>query len=85
MNYKVEFSSKALKDLRSIPRLYQGKIIDKSEGLAIDPHPTGSLKLKGLNEEFWRIRIGDYRVIYKVLETVQVVDIRRIGHRKNIY
>jgi mRNA interferase RelE/StbE len=85
MNYKVEFASKAIKDLRSIPRVYQGKIIDKAESLSNDPYPRGCLKLKGLQEEFWRVRVGDYRILYRVDDSVQIVDIRRIGHRKGIY
>ena len=85
MNYKVEFASRAIKDLRSIPRSYQGKIIDKAESLAENPYPRGCLKLKGLQEELWRIRVGDYRILYQVDDSVEVIDIRKIGHRKDIY
>jgi mRNA interferase RelE/StbE len=85
MNYKVEFASRAIKDLHSIPRTYQGKIIDKAESLSVNPYPRGCLKLKGLQEALWRIRVGDYRILYQVDETVEVVDVRRIGHRKDIY
>jgi mRNA-degrading endonuclease RelE of RelBE toxin-antitoxin system len=55
MNYKVEFASRAIKDLHSIPRTYQGKIIDKAESLSVNPYPRGCLKLKGLQEALWRI------------------------------
>jgi len=85
MNYRVEFASKAVKDLRSIPRAYQGKIINKAEALANDPYPRGCLKLKGPQEDFWRVRIGDYRILYQVDDSVKIIDIRRIGHRKGVY
>ncbi len=76
MNYKVEFVLRAIKDLRSIPREYQIRIIDKSEALSINPYPHGCLKLRGIKEEFWRIRVDD---------SIKIVEIRRIGHRKDIY
>ncbi|RLD21723.1 MAG: type II toxin-antitoxin system RelE/ParE family toxin [Bacteroidetes bacterium] len=85
MSYKVEFTLKAIKDLRSIPRGYQGRILDKAESLSDNPYPRGCLKLKGLQEEFWRIRVGDYRIIYQVDDAVEIIDIRRIGHRQGIY
>ncbi len=65
MNYKVEFAERAIKDLRTIPRNYQLKIIDKSESLGVDPYPRGCLKLKGVSEELWRVRVGDYRILYQ--------------------
>ncbi len=58
MNYNVVFASRAIKDLRSIPRDYQSRIIDKSEALSTDPYPQGCLKLKGIKEELWRIRVA---------------------------
>jgi mRNA interferase RelE/StbE len=85
MNYKVEFASRAVKDLHSIPRTYQGKIIAKAESLSKDPYPRGCLKLKGLKDEFWRVRVGDYRILYQVDDSIEIIDIRRIGHRKGIY
>ncbi len=84
-NYKVEFASKAVKDLRSIPRTDQGKIIDKAESLSENPYPRGCLKLKGLQEELWRIRVGNYRILYQVDESIEVVEIRRVGYQKDIY
>ena len=85
MSYKVAFASRAIKDLRSIPRGQQGKILDKAEDLSSNPYPRGCLKLKGTQEEFWRIRVGDYRILYQVDDFIEIIDIRRIGHRKNIY
>ena len=58
------------------------KAIDK---LADNPRPAGCKKLKGEKEYMWRIRVGDYRILYTIAEEVKVVDIRKIGHRKDIY
>jgi mRNA interferase RelE/StbE len=55
-----------------------GKAIDSLEE---SPHPPGCKKLKGANENLLRIRIGDYRVIYAVADDVQIVDVRKVGHR----
>lgn len=85
MSYKVEFTSRAIKDLHSITRVNQGKIIDKAESLSENPFPQGCLKLKGLREELWRVRVGDYRILYQVDQSVEIVDIRKVGHRKDIY
>ena len=85
MSYKVVFASRAVKDLRSLPRKSQEQIIEKAEDLSENPYPKGCLKLKGMKEEIWRIRIGDYRVLYAVDDSIEIVDIRRIGHRKDVY
>jgi mRNA interferase RelE/StbE len=53
--------------------------------LAENPRPAGVKKLKGNNEDLYRIRSGDYRVVYSIEDEIRVVDIRKIGHRKDIY
>jgi len=53
--------------------------------LAENPRPAGCKKLKGTHEDLWRIRIGNYRVIYTINDTIQIIDIQKIGHRKDIY
>jgi len=54
-------------------------------GLAENPRPSGVKKLKGISEDLYRIRSGDYRVIYSISDQIRIVDIRKIGHRKDIY
>ncbi|MBX2901698.1 MAG: type II toxin-antitoxin system RelE/ParE family toxin [Cyclobacteriaceae bacterium] len=54
------------------------------KNLEEDPRPIGCKKLKG-EQNIWRIRIGDYRVLYTIDEVVRIVDIRSVGHRKDIY
>ncbi|MES1217243.1 MAG: type II toxin-antitoxin system RelE/ParE family toxin, partial [Bacteroidota bacterium] len=53
--------------------------------LAQNPRPLGVKKLKGSTEDLYRIRSGDYRVIYSVDDEIRIVDIRKVGHRKDIY
>lgn len=83
--YSVSIKKEALKELKSLPAktiLAISKAIDK---LAENPRPVGSLKLKGTSDNLYRIRIGDYRVVYLVNDTIRIVNIRHIGNRKDIY
>ncbi|MFI5116312.1 MAG: type II toxin-antitoxin system RelE/ParE family toxin [Terriglobales bacterium] len=77
----VESAARSLKKLPAGPRLRIGARI---EALADNPHPPGTRKMTG-EEHAYRIRIGDYRVVYDVLEDVIVVLVLRIGHRKDVY
>ncbi|WP_407692831.1 type II toxin-antitoxin system RelE family toxin [Reichenbachiella agarivorans] len=52
--------------------------------LANDPRPSGAKKLKG-NSQNWRIRIGNHRVLYTIDDEIRIVDIRKVGHRKDSY
>lgn len=61
------------------------RIILKSESLAENPYPSGVKKLKGSEDIFWRVRVGNYRVIYSVDDEIKIIDIRKVGHRKDIY
>lgn len=61
------------------------KIKEAIDGLAENPRPSGVKKLKGNSEDLYRVRSGDYRVIYTIEDIVKVIDIRKIGHRKDIY
>lgn len=85
MKYKVVFSKTALKELTSLPKVYAKKIYEKSESLAENPRPVGCKKLEGKKESIWRIRVGDYRILYTIDDFIRIVDIRNIGHRKDIY
>lgn len=83
--YKVTFKQSAFKDLQRLPATAVKKVTVAIDGLAYDPRPVGVKKLKDSSENLYRIRVGDYRVIYVVDEVVRIVNIRRIGHRKDIY
>jgi mRNA interferase RelE/StbE len=83
--YVVIFKKSAEKELERLPTQVIRRIGKAIDTLTENPRPSGSKKLEGQKESLWRIRIGDYRVIYLVEDVIKIVEIRRIGHRKDIY
>ena len=82
--YKIEIKESALKSLGKLPARQQLRIRQNIDALANNPYPPGHRKLKG-EDHSYRIRVGDYRVIYDVFEKTVVVLVLRIGHRKDVY
>ena len=82
--YKITFARSARKELEKLPPHIAERILDRVEDLSAVPRPAGSLKLKG-ESSLWRIRIGDYRVIYAINDLKRVLDISFIRHRKDVY
>lgn len=82
--YQVKWKHSAQKELKSLDKKTILKILESVEGLAKNPYPLGSKKLKG-TEFIYRIRLGDYRVIYSVESNILTVEIIKIGHRRDIY
>jgi len=83
-SYKVEISkSVRKKDLPSIPKADVTKIVKRIEGLADNPFPEGAIRLKGREE--WRVRQGDYRILYVVEHEIVTVFVIKVGHRREIY
>ena len=82
MNYEIKITRKAQKELAKIPEPYQTKIIDKIYSLKNDPY-YNSKKLVG--RDGYRIRIGDYRIIYEIKNNELVILVIHIGHRKDVY
>lgn len=82
--YRVLLASSAKKELLRLPDSVIARILPKIKGLALEPRPHGCKKLRD-GEESWRIRIGDYRVIYAIDDDAQVVDVSRIAHRREVY
>lgn len=83
MAYKVTIGSKAVKALEKINEPGYSAIKTAIYNLADNPRPYGYIKLKG--REGYRIRIGDYRVIYTITDAILTVDVVNLGHRKDIY
>lgn len=81
--YKIFFKKSVEKDLKSIPTRDLKKILRKIESLQLNPRPTGSEKLTGL--ERYRIRQGSYRIVYSIQDFELTVWVVKIGHRKEIY
>jgi len=82
--YKVRFLRPAEKDLRKIEKSRLPAIFEAIEALKENPRPMGCRKLVG-SESAYRIRLGDYRVIYTIEDTIRIVEIDRIRHRKDVY
>jgi mRNA interferase RelE/StbE len=83
-DYSVEFLRTALKELAKLPVEVKQRIASKIEELKTNPYPPGVKALKN-GEGRLRLRVGDYRVIYRVEADQLVIVIIKIGHRKNIY
>jgi mRNA interferase RelE/StbE len=81
--YQVLILPSALRQLNNIQVSSKKRIEDKLMELGSEPRPSGCKKLKGRNA--WRIRIGDYRVIYEIQDSKLIVTVITIGHRKNVY
>jgi len=84
MAYAIEFAPSAKRELKKLPREAQLKLNQRIESLSIEPRPRGSKKLKGATE-LWRIRVGDYRVVYEVRDKILVVLVVRVAHRREVY
>lgn len=83
--YVISFKRSAEKEFERLPQSSIKRVARAIDALATNPRPSGSKKLEGKKESLWRIRIGDYRVIYAIEDEIEIVEIRRIGHRKDIY
>lgn len=84
MAYSVQFKPLALRQLEKLPRDVQHRVAAKIDGLRHDPFPTGSKKMVALPDA-WRIRVGDYRVVYQVHRSILVVLVLTVGHRREVY
>jgi mRNA interferase RelE/StbE len=84
LSYSVTFARSARKELESLADTIAFRILKKIETLPEDPRPAGCKKLTGHNA-LWRIRIGDYRVIYSIDDIHRHIDITIIRHRSSVY
>lgn len=85
MPYAVEVGRKARKFLVSLPDTkLRARLKDAIDGLAHEPRPTGCLKMQG-EEGLYRVRVGDYRIIYQIQDAALLVLVVRIGNRREIY
>lgn len=83
--YQIIFENEPQKALRKIPKHDQIKIIEKIEGLSKNPKPVGYKTLKGSLSNYYRIRSGDYRIVYDIIEEKIVILILKIAHRSSVY
>ncbi|MFH1077053.1 MAG: type II toxin-antitoxin system RelE/ParE family toxin [Pseudomonadota bacterium] len=84
VNYSISFARSATKELEKLDNKTIQRILAKIEALSNEPRPTNCKKLQG-EENFWRIRIGNYRIIYSIYDKKHIVDIIAIRHRSEVY
>lgn len=83
-SYKVRFTKSAEKDLRRIEKSRVFSVMEKIEALSVNPRLEGTKKLVG-SDAAYRLRVGDYRVIYTIDDGIKIVQIDRVRHRKDAY
>ncbi|MBD1845299.1 type II toxin-antitoxin system RelE/ParE family toxin [Cyanobacteria bacterium FACHB-63] len=83
MSYQVEFSKRAAKQFKALSLEIQLRLRPKIDDLADEPRPSGVVKLTG-KENLYRIRVGDYRVLYQIEDEDLIVLIIKLGHRSDI-
>lgn len=81
--YRVEFTSAAARKVRKLDRPVRARLLDAIESLTTSPRPDGVKKLTS-TENAWRIRVGDYRIIYSIEDDVLVVTVVRVAHRREV-
>jgi mRNA interferase RelE/StbE len=84
MRYELIIKPSAEKSLDKLPHLVRDRIVDAMKELRKNPRPGGSVKLTG-DDNLWRIRIGNYRVVYEIHDAKLVVLVLRVAHRKDVY
>lgn len=81
--YSIFLKASAAKELEAIPKRDLQRIIERIAGLADDPRPTGSEKLSG--QDRYRIRQGNYRIIYSIQDLELTIWVVKVGHRREVY
>jgi mRNA interferase RelE/StbE len=82
--YDIKWKSSAVKELKRLDRPVIPRVLQVIESLASNPFPFGSQKLTG-GQHSYRIRVGDYRIVYTVFREQATVEISRIRHRSSVY
>jgi mRNA interferase RelE/StbE len=82
-SYRIVIKKSAAKEIERVEKKDRIRIIEKIRSLASDPHSPGSKKLSG--QEKYRIRQGNYRILYQVINDELIINVVKVGHRRNIY
>ena len=82
-NYKLQIKPSALKELEALPPKERQRIVAKTRKLAADPRPSGSEKLSG--HQLYRVRQGNYRILYAIDDADLSLVVIKIGHRRDVY
>ena len=81
--YKIEIKRSAVKEISKLPTKELKRILKKIKLLADNPRPFGAIKLSG--DEKFRIRIGNYRILYQIFDEKLIVFVVKVAHRKEVY
>ena len=82
-DYSIEIKKSAAKEIRKLPNEALKRVLSKIESLQSNPRPAGCKKLSG--DEKYRIRVGVYRILYKIEEKKLIVYVVKVGHRREVY
>ena len=83
-DYAITFARSARKELERLPDEIAARILEKIETLSQNPRPPGVTKLRG-EKNLWRLRVGDYRVVYAIDDPAKAVDVAIVRHRRDVY
>lgn len=83
VSYKIIYKRSAAKELRKLDKQAGRRVFEAIEALASDPRPRGCVQMEG--RPSFRIRVGDYRVVYEVLDKEMTVYVIRVGYRRDVY
>ena len=83
-SYKIRWKCSAARELRKLPKDVIKRIIQHVEALGSDPIPPGARKMATVQGAF-RLRVGDYRIVYRVFANELVIEVIRVGHRRDVY
>ena len=83
--HRIELTNTARRNLAALPRDVLARVDARILALATDARPPGSKKLAGGSEDLYRVRVGDWRIVYEVRDKVLLVLVIRIAHRREVY
>ncbi len=82
--YEIRWKNSAVRELKKLPKSVMKRILLETERLSSNPYPHGGRKIEG-SDHSYRVRVGDYRIVYSVYSEVLMVEIIRVRHRKDVY
>jgi mRNA interferase RelE/StbE len=84
MMYEVEITPAAKRQIKKLTKSVQGLILERLEELVENPRPFGVIKME-TEEDLYRVRVGDYRIIYEIQDRMLLIVVVKVGHRNSVY